>query len=55
MFSWICANLGTIVIGLALAGLIALLVCSLWKGKKQGKSSCSCGCSHCAMRGECRK
>lgn len=53
MLQWISANLGTIVIGVILIAAVALIVRSQIRRKKQGKSSCGCGCSNCAMHGEC--
>lgn len=34
-------------------GIIVLAVYSLVKDKKSGRTSCGCGCSNCAMNGEC--
>jgi hypothetical protein len=45
--SWLSANLGTIVVGLVLVAVVAAVVHHMWKGKKQGKSSCGCDCSSC--------
>lgn len=42
----------TIVICAAIAAVAALAIISIIKDKKNGKS-CSCGCSSCAMSGEC--
>ena len=53
MFAWISANLGTILICLALAGILTAAVLSLVKDKKAGKNSCGCNCAHCAMSGSC--
>lgn len=53
MLQWISANLGTIVISAILIAAVALIVRSQIRRKKQGKSSCGCGCSNCAMHGEC--
>ena len=50
---WIANNIGSILVCLAVFGLLSLLVYSLIKQKKQGKTSCGCGCEHCAMRGTC--
>ena len=35
--------------------IVALIVRSLIRQKKQGKSSCGAGCAHCAMHGQCHK
>jgi hypothetical protein len=43
----------TILIIAALALIFALLIRSLVRGKKTGKSSCCGGCAGCAMAGAC--
>lgn len=55
MLQWISANLGTILICAALLAAVALILRSLLRQKKQGKSSCGCGCAHCAMHGACHR
>lgn len=45
--------LSTIIICLLLAGIVAAIIVYLVRNKKQGKSSCSGGCSRCAMHGTC--
>ncbi|MCR4962425.1 MAG: FeoB-associated Cys-rich membrane protein [Firmicutes bacterium] len=55
MAAWITENMASIVIGLLLAAVVSLIVRSLIKNKKTGKSSCGCGCSHCPMSGACEK
>ena len=51
MFQGIIDNAGTILVSLALIGLVAWIVAGLRKNKKQGKSSCGCNCgstnTHC--------
>ena len=53
MLDWIIQNLANIVICLVLILAVTLAVVKLVKDKKAGRSSCGCGCAHCAMRGEC--
>ena len=53
MLQWICANIGTILICLILTVAVVLIIRSLIRQKKQGKSSCGCNCAHCAMHGSC--
>lgn len=53
MFAWLGENLGTILITLALAGLLAGIVWSMRKGKKKGKHACCGSCGHCAMGASC--
>ena len=53
MLHWIGANLGSILICLVLIAIVALIIRHLVRQKKQGKSSCGCGCANCAMHGSC--
>lgn len=48
MLDFLVQNLGTILVG---AVVLAVVVSVLWKmvrDKKQGKSSCGCGCGGCS-------
>ena len=40
MFNWIARNLSTIIICLVLAAVVALIIVSLVKDKRKGKSAC---------------
>lgn len=53
MLHWISANLSTILISIALLAIVVLIIRSLVRQKKQGKSSCGAGCAHCTMHGQC--
>ena len=53
MMSFLSANIGTIVVALILAAVVGLVIMKMIKNKKEGKSSCSCGCADCAMKGKC--
>ena len=57
MFVWISSNIWTIVICAVLIAIVAAIIVSMVKKKKQGKSViCSCGnCKNCAMSGSCHK
>lgn len=55
MFQGIAENAGTIIISLALLGLVTGIIIRLRKDKKQGKSSCGGSCGHCPMAGTCHK
>lgn len=46
-------NIGTIIILAVVAFIVGLIVRSMIKNKKAGRSSCGCGCSTCAMNGQC--
>lgn len=53
MLTWLSENLATLVISAVLIAAVVLIVCSMVKKRKQGKSSCGCGCANCAMHGAC--
>lgn len=55
MLSWLRDNLGTILLTLLLAALLAAIIGYLIRQRKQGKTSCGCGCANCAMSGICHK
>jgi len=50
MISFIVKNLGTIAIGLVLAGIAAAIVVRLGRDKKKGKCA---GCDGCPGRADC--
>ena len=45
----------TIVVGLVLALIVFLAIRHLVKNKREGKSSCGCGCQGCPRAGYCHK
>lgn len=47
MIAWICENAGTIVISTGMLAVIGLILRSLIRDKKAGKSSCGGNCAHC--------
>ncbi|MDO4845708.1 MAG: FeoB-associated Cys-rich membrane protein [Oscillospiraceae bacterium] len=53
MLFWLHENIGTIVVALALAAVVALVVFRLHRDRKSGKSSCGCNCGSCPMSGSC--
>lgn len=53
MIMWISQNISTIIICIVLAGAVAGIIIKMIKNKKNGKSSCGCGCSNCAMSEVC--
>lgn len=57
MLQWISANFWTIIICAVLTGIVAAIIISMVRKKKQGKSvACNCGsCKGCAMHGSCHK
>ena len=55
MLQGIADNAGTILISIALIGLVTGIIIRLRKDKKQGKSSCGGNCGHCPMGSCCHK
>ncbi|MBP5491813.1 MAG: FeoB-associated Cys-rich membrane protein [Clostridiales bacterium] len=53
--NWILENLGTIVISAVLLLIVALVVFTMIRNKKRGKSTCGCGCANCAAKDMCHK
>ncbi len=53
MMDFITNNIGNIIITLALVGIVTLIVRSIIRDKKRGKSSCGGNCSSCAMCSSC--
>ena len=53
MWNWISENYPTVLICVALIAVVILIIRSLVKDKKKGKSTCGCNCAHCAMAGSC--
>ena len=45
MLAWLSKNIATIIICLVLAVIVTLIIFSLVKNKKKGKSSCGCNCA----------
>lgn len=45
--------LPTVLICVALAVFVGLIIFSLIRDKRKGKSTCGCNCAHCAMAGSC--
>lgn len=55
MFEWIAQNIATLLIGLVLLLVTAAIIFRMLRNKKNGKSSCGCGCMGCPMSGACHK
>ena len=55
MLSWICENMATIIICAALTAVVIWIIAGMVRKKKEGKSSCGCGCSGCPMSGDCHR
>ncbi len=53
MLIWVAKYLPTVLICAALVVVVGLIIFSLIRDKRRGKSSCGCNCAHCAMAGSC--
>ena len=55
MFTFIQENLGSLLILLGVAVIVTLVIVSRIRAKKQGKSTCGCGCQSCPMADACHR
>ncbi|MDR2044776.1 MAG: FeoB-associated Cys-rich membrane protein [Clostridium sp.] len=58
MAVWIAQNLGTILTGLAVAGIVAAVVAVLARDQRKGRHlGCGCGCDGCphSLAGGCQE
>ena len=53
MFIWLRDNIGTIVVLLIVILIVGLIIKNMIHKKKQGISSCGCGCKECPMSSSC--
>lgn len=53
MLTFLKQNLGAIIVLIVLVGIISFITVMLIRAKKQGKTSCGCGCKNCALSGKC--
>ncbi|MBQ1552387.1 MAG: FeoB-associated Cys-rich membrane protein [Clostridia bacterium] len=60
MMSWLAANIGSIIVVLILAAVVALIVWKMARDRKAGRhicggscGTCSGGCGGCPMAGKC--
>ena len=54
MLIWLHQNVGNIVVGGIILAVVIWIIVSMIRKKRQGKSSCGCGCKDCGMSGICR-
>lgn len=47
MLAWIAQNIGTLCVCIALAAIVTLIIISMAKDKKRGKSPCGGNCASC--------
>ncbi|MBR2685533.1 MAG: FeoB-associated Cys-rich membrane protein [Erysipelotrichaceae bacterium] len=48
-------NAGTILVLLVLIAVVALIIKGMIDDRKHGRTSCSHGCSNCALHGSCHR
>lgn len=48
-------NGGTILVLLVLIAIVALIIQGMVSDRKHGRTSCSHGCTNCALHGSCHK
>ena len=53
IFTWILANISTIIVLSIVVAIVAAVIVSLVKSRKKGKLPCGCGCSQCALKDAC--
>lgn len=53
MLNIIMENFSTIGVSAVVAAVLALVVVKMVHDKKNGRSSCSCGCANCPSKGMC--
>lgn len=46
-------NMPTVIVGVIVAAVIALVIIKIIKDKKSGKGGCSCGCDGCSAGCNC--
>ena len=55
MIIWLAENLGTILISIVLIVLVAMIIQTMIRDKKMGKSTCGGSCASCKMCAACRQ
>ena len=53
MITWLLNNISTIIVSVIIIAVVILIVRKILKDKRNGKSSCGCGCKGCAMKDSC--
>ena len=53
MFTFISENIGSLLILLAVVSIAAAILAFRIRAKRQGKTSCGCGCASCPMADKC--
>lgn len=55
MLQFLAEIWGTLLVGVILAAVVALIIVKLRRNKKKGQTSCGCGCSNCPSADMCHK
>ncbi|MBQ1413681.1 MAG: FeoB-associated Cys-rich membrane protein [Clostridia bacterium] len=55
MLDFLTANLGNIIVLAVLLLAVVLIIISMRRDRKNGKSSCGCSCANCPSAGICHK
>jgi len=55
MIAWITDNIGTIAVLIILVLIVSLIIIKKIRDKKNGVSSCGCGCENCPSNSSCKK
>ena len=55
MGAWLTANLGTILITIVLIALVTVIIRTMIRDKKMGRSTCGGSCASCKMCAACRQ
>ena len=50
---WLETNMGTIIVCLILAAIMAFVIWHMVRKKRKGRSICGCSCTGCPMAGGC--
>ena len=53
MLEWLAYYWPTILVCLALGGIVFAIIFSMVRSRKKGKTSCGCDSGHCALHGSC--
>jgi hypothetical protein len=53
MAEFFSQNIGTVIVLLILLAIVAAIIAGLAKDRKQGRTSCGCGCKGCPNSGMC--
>ena len=55
MITWLTENIGTIIVLVIVLACAGLAAWKIVRDRRNGKSSCGCGCANCAMHEMCHR